>query len=169
MPFTTVRRYKDCISGNRRRRLTEGEREKKEDVVRRREDPTYTFLYLLPQPKRSPQSSTFDQTLIYSLLFSSYIPLLPLPLILSIQLYILPSNPFPPLRRRDTKQKILRTIRRLRLSPSICRKAKENTSIAIDQTRIRLQKNSSISLCRKKKKEERRRKRRKREKKKNTL
>lgn len=57
MPFTTIRRYKDCISGNRRRRLTEGERGKKKG--RRREKKRG------PDPHFSPQSSTFDQTLLY--------------------------------------------------------------------------------------------------------
>lgn len=65
MPFTTIRRYEDCISGSRMRRLTEGEREGKKKGRRREKKRGRTRLH---QPKRSPQSSTFDQTLIYCLL-----------------------------------------------------------------------------------------------------
>lgn len=113
--------------------------------MRRREDPTHTFLYL---------SSTFDQTLMYSLLFSSLLFYLS-----SLSHSIFPSSYtsspqiHPPTRTKDSKkQKISRTIRRLRLSPSICRKAKENTSIAINQTRIRLQKIHQLVNAEKKRK-----------------
>lgn len=102
MPFTTIRRYKDCISGNRTRRLTEGGREKKEDVVRRREGgPDLHFV-----AEQSPQSSTFDQTLIYSLLFSSTSSISSTSPIQSFYPAIHPPLKFiPPTRMKNSKKK----------------------------------------------------------------
>lgn len=165
MPFTTIRRYEDCISGNRMRGLIEGERGKKGRRRKKKRGPDPHFS--LHQPRRSPQSSTFDQTLLYChLIYFFYLFYL---FYLSHPIFLSSYTPSPQIHppHRDEgqqKEKILRTIRRLRLSPSIRRKPKENTSIAIDQTRIRLQNIHQLVAAEKIKKERRRRKR-KREKK----